>query len=88
MHMTIKSMEKVSYMHLIWIVNYDYRGEVIIKSIYSRLLKLYRKNKDSGKIPLEDYTTEILVDLLQKNKDIRSHFVTEILEIQEENFKI
>ena len=68
--------------------NYDDRGEVIIKSIYSRLLKLYRKNKDSGKIPLEDYTTEILVDLLRKNKDILSHFVTEILEIQEENFQI
>lgn len=57
-------------------------------SVYSRLLKLYNKNKDSGKIPLEDYVTEILVGLLKSDSRILEDFAKDILNIEGEGFKI
>lgn len=39
----------------------------IIISTFIRLLKLYKKNTETGKTPLEDYTTEILVGLLEED---------------------
>lgn len=61
-------------------------GEII--STYNRLLKLYKKKKDSRKTPLEDYTTEILVGLLENNPIILKKFINNIMEIPGENFEI
>ncbi|MDD2620330.1 MAG: PD-(D/E)XK nuclease family protein [Syntrophomonadaceae bacterium] len=41
-----------------------------------------------AKIPLEDFTTEILVGILQKNKEILNEFVNQVLKIDGASFKI
>lgn len=63
-------------------------GVLLISNVYNRLLRLYRKNRDSGKTPLEDYTTEILVGLLQENNNILDDFTENILDIEGECFKV
>lgn len=64
------------------------RRQNAIGDTYIRLLKLYKKNKDSGKTPLEDYTTEIIVGLLKSNNYMLDDFVNDILEISGDSFRI
>lgn len=56
--------------------------------IYSRLLSLYKKNRDSQKTPLEDFTTELLVGVLEEDSEMLDDFVNNILKIQGEGFSI
>lgn len=56
--------------------------------IYSRLLSLYKAHKNNGKTPLEDFTTEILVGILEENQEILEAFVSEILKIEGSNYSI
>ncbi|GAA3963021.1 hypothetical protein GCM10022246_15340 [Pedobacter ginsengiterrae] len=53
-------------------------------NIFNSLLKLY-KSQDI-RTPLEDFTTEILVHILNANRDIMALFVSDILRIKGENF--
>ncbi|UUV20047.1 PD-(D/E)XK nuclease family protein (plasmid) [Fusobacteria bacterium ZRK30] len=55
-------------------------------SIYSRLLKLYKNN--SEKTPKEDFTTEILVGILEKNSEFLDDYVNNFLKIKGEGFEI
>ena len=40
--------------------------------IYNRLLTLYKKCRNTDKTPLEDFTTEILVGILDGNAELLS----------------
>lgn len=62
------------------------RGDEL--SIFDRLIKLYKRNRDSGKTPLEDYTTEVLVGILEERSFILDLFVNQILRIEGEGFRI
>ncbi len=53
-----------------------------------RLLKLYNKQHQSGKTPLEDFTTEALVGLLETDKKLLQVFCKEFLKLKSENFSI
>ncbi|MCT4583781.1 MAG: PD-(D/E)XK nuclease family protein [Peptostreptococcaceae bacterium] len=57
-------------------------------NIFNRLIKLYNKNENSTKLPLEDYTTEILVGILENNKEKLDLFVNKVLKIRGHNFNI
>jgi hypothetical protein len=57
-------------------------------SVFNKLIKLYKKNRDSGKTPFEDYTTEILVGILEDRKKLLELFVNQILKIKGNDFKI
>lgn len=57
-------------------------------SIYNRLMELYRRNVDSNKKPLEDFTTEILVGTLENNQIILDAFCNEVLNIEGQGFVI
>lgn len=57
-------------------------------SVFDRLIKLYKRNRDSGKTPLEDYTTEVLVGILEDRKELLELFVNQILKIKGNDFKI
>lgn len=56
--------------------------------IYSRLLYLYKKNGNNNKTPLEDYTTEILVGILESNQELLDKFVNNILKIEGKKFTV
>lgn len=51
-------------------------------------MKLYKKNSNTGKTPLEDFTTEIFVGLLEDNDDMLNRFANELLGIDGEDFTI
>lgn len=53
-------------------------------NIFNSLLKLYKSQ--NIRTPLEDFTTEILVHILNANSDIMSLFVSNILKIEGDNF--
>ncbi len=53
-------------------------------NIFNSLLKLYKSQ--NVRTPLEDFTTEILVHILNANSDIMSIFVSDILKINGDNF--
>lgn len=55
-------------------------------NLFVSLLKLYRSN--GLKTPLEDFTTEILVNILHGNAIIRNRFVNELLKIQGDEFSV
>lgn len=57
-------------------------------SIYNRLLSLYKKNGSLNKTPLEDYTTELLVGLLEDNQAMLDDFANSVLKIEGEGFNI
>ncbi|HHD2779513.1 TPA: PD-(D/E)XK nuclease family protein [Clostridium perfringens] len=52
------------------------------------MLALYKKNRNSEKTPLEDFTTELLVGILEEDNKLLDKFVNKILKIEGENFKI
>lgn len=56
--------------------------------VYSRLLSLYRKTRNTDKTPLEDFITELLVGTLEKEQEILDEFVQEVLQIQGSHFSI
>lgn len=56
--------------------------------VFNRLLSLYKKNKDSNKTPLEDFNTEILVGILQRDSKLLDSFVNNILKIDGTGFSI
>ncbi|MEG1256413.1 PD-(D/E)XK nuclease family protein [Clostridium sp.] len=60
----------------------------IIISTFTRLIKLYKKHRESDKTPLEDYTTEILVGILEEDQLLLKKFVNEILAIPGDYFNI
>ncbi len=53
-----------------------------------RLLKLYNKQHQSGKTPLEDFTTEALVGLLETDKKLLQVFCKDFLKLKSEHFSI
>ncbi len=55
-------------------------------SVFSRLLKLYKTN--SSKTPFEDFTTEILADILANDQGRCDTFVNEVLKIEGTNFSV
>lgn len=54
-------------------------------SLFNRLLNLYKSN--NLRTPLEDFTTEVLVYILNAHEDIMNAFVREILKIESEGEK-
>lgn len=56
--------------------------------IYNRLLSLYKRQKNTNKTPLEDFTTEILVGILEKDQELLDKYVNEILKIDGSNYNI
>ncbi|WBW96230.1 PD-(D/E)XK nuclease family protein [Oceanirhabdus sp. W0125-5] len=64
------------------------KGGINISSIFNRLLSLYSKNSNANKTPLEDFTTEILVGLLESDASLLDKFTNNILDVQGENFRI
>lgn len=56
--------------------------------IYNRLLSLYKRQKNSNKTPLEDFTTEIFVGVLEENQELLDKYVNEILKIDGSNYSI
>lgn len=61
---------------------------VILISIYTRLLSLYRKNRDINKTPLEDFTTELIVGTLETDNGLLDEFINNILLIEGKGFSI
>lgn len=55
-------------------------------NLFSSLLNLYRTN--GSKTPLEDFTTEILVHILDGSKDLIDTFVNTVLGIEGHGFRI
>ncbi|MFN0290022.1 PD-(D/E)XK nuclease family protein [Pedobacter helvus] len=53
-------------------------------NLFGTLLKLYKAN--GIRTPLEDFTTEILVHILNQNESIMSKFVNKVLKIEGYNF--
>ena len=56
--------------------------------IYNRLLSLYKRNRNSYKTPLEDFTTEIFVGILENDEDLLNTYVNKILKIEGNNYTI
>lgn len=57
-------------------------------SIYKRLLSLYWQSGNGNKIPLEDFTTEILVGSLEIDNNLLDEFVNSVLLIEGQGFSI
>ena len=57
--------------------------------VFSRLKELYKK-ESHGKTPLEDFTTEILIGILEEDSNLRNRYVEEVLKIENDgsDFKI
>lgn len=56
--------------------------------IYERLLSLYKRQRNSDKTPLEDFTTEIFVGILEQYQDLLNIYVNEVLKIDGSNYSI
>lgn len=56
--------------------------------IYNRLLTLYKKRRNTNKTPLEDFTTEILVGILEGNAELLDKFVNNVLKVDGDGFSI
>lgn len=56
--------------------------------IFDRLLSLYNKHKNNDKTPLEDFTTEILVGILENDNELLDLYVNEVLKIGGEGYQI
>lgn len=56
--------------------------------IYNRLLTLYKKCRNTDKTPLEDFTTEILVGILDGNAELLDKFVNNVLKVDGYGFSI
>ncbi len=54
--------------------------------MFNQLLKLYRSH--SKKTPLEDFTTEILVGLLNIEKEIKNSFISDFLELPSAEYQL
>lgn len=54
--------------------------------MFNELLSLYKKNSD--KTPLEDFTTEVFVGILNEEEDIKQKFITDILKLDEDTYQI
>lgn len=52
----------------------------------NQLLNLYRKH--SSKTPLEDFTTEVFVGILNLEEDIKQSFIQDFLKLPEENYRL
>lgn len=57
-------------------------------SIYERLLSLYSKSGGGNKTPLEDFTTELLVGTLEKDKELLDKYVNDVLKVDGAGFLI
>ncbi len=64
------------------------RRMVFSISIYKRLLSLYRQSGNVNKIPLEDFTTELLVGTLEIDNKLLDEFVNNVLLIEGQGFSI
>lgn len=56
--------------------------------LYNRLLYLYKKHRNNNKTPLEDFTTELLVGILEDDQKLLDKFVNNILKIDGDGFEI
>lgn len=54
----------------------------------NRLLKLYNKHHSSGRIPLEDFTTEAFVGLLENEPKLLTDFCRNFLKLKSDYFKV
>ena len=54
----------------------------------TRLVELYSKNANSGKTPLEDFTTEAFAGVLENNTSVKTQFIQEFLELPIDNYSI
>ena len=52
------------------------------------LIKLYNKQKDSGRVPLEDFNTECFASILNLYPDIKNDFISHFLQLPEDEYKI
>lgn len=52
------------------------------------LIKLYNKQKDSGRVPLEDFNTECFANILNLYPDIKEDFVTNFFSLPADNYKV
>ncbi|MGE7219620.1 PD-(D/E)XK nuclease family protein [Priestia koreensis] len=57
-------------------------------NVLERLLQLYNRQNKSGKTPLEDFVTEIVIGILQSHQQLLDRFVNEVLLIDGHNFKV
>lgn len=57
-------------------------------NILERLLQLYKVQNQSGKTPLEDFVTELVVGILQIDQQLLDRFVNEVLLIDGVGFKV
>jgi len=62
--------------------------KVFYISIYERLLSLYSKSGGGNKTPLEDFTTELLVGTLEKDKEVLDKYVNDVLKVDGAGFSI
>ena len=53
-----------------------------------RLLQLYSNNVNSGKTPLEDFTTEAFAGLLENSESLRKSFIQDFLKLPEEDYYV
>ena len=54
--------------------------------MFSNLLRLYQKN--TKKLPVEDFTTELLAGVLKNDVDLKRKFCSELLELDSRNFRV
>jgi len=54
--------------------------------MFNKLLRLYKQN--SKKTPLEDYTTEIFVGVLNSDLELKNYFCNDYLKLTSSNYKI
>lgn len=54
--------------------------------MFNKLLKLYKKH--TNKTPLEDFTTEALVGILNLNEEIKASYITNFLNLPEDKYQI
>lgn len=52
----------------------------------NQLLRLYKKHRT--KTPLEDFTTEVFVGLLNLEEDLKESFITEFLELPKDDYRL
>ena len=52
------------------------------------LIRLYNKQKDSGRVPLEDFNTECFANILNLYPDIKEDFVTNFFTLPDDNYKV
>ncbi|UNL87491.1 PD-(D/E)XK nuclease family protein [Priestia koreensis] len=57
-------------------------------NVLERLLQLYNRQNKSGKTPLEDFVTEIVIGILQSGQQLLDRFVNEVLLIHGHDFKV